>query len=135
MSESLSLLGFYFTLVGFISGLFFTRLDSWYGEVRAKTATVPFTKNRENFSRLKGEFTGLKSSKPTGSYVAVGLFLTALMVLGLFVPVTNSTINSGLFLVAPWWINPSELTGLEAGRCYGAVLRVSTPQCQQLMLE
>jgi hypothetical protein len=34
MENALSIIGFYFTLIGFISGLFFTRLDSWYGKVR-----------------------------------------------------------------------------------------------------
>ena len=34
MDNALSIVGFYFTLIGFVSGLFFTRLDSWYGQVR-----------------------------------------------------------------------------------------------------
>ncbi len=34
MNDAVGLVGFYFTLIGFISGLFFTRLDSWYGDVR-----------------------------------------------------------------------------------------------------
>jgi len=40
MSDAVGLMGFYFTLIGFISGLFFTRIDSWYGSVRSFQGTL-----------------------------------------------------------------------------------------------
>jgi hypothetical protein len=101
MSDTLGILGFYFTLIGFISGIFFTRLDSWYNDVRAKTAVVNSTTNANKLISLREDLTGLASSEPGFSFVAIGLFLTALAVLSFFVPAGQSAVNVTLFLYVP----------------------------------
>jgi hypothetical protein len=101
MSDTLGILGFYFTLIGFISGIFFTRLDSWYNDVRAKTAIVGSTNNANKLISLREDLTGLASSEPSFSFGAVGLFLSALVVLSFFVPASTSAVNTTIFLYVP----------------------------------
>jgi hypothetical protein len=105
MDNALSIIGFYFTLIGFISGLFFTRLDSWYGQVREfwgsmkvlEKATDKINKSKE--ARIK--LIGLQQSAPQGSFIAVGLLTTVLTILSLWIPITSSAVNPFIFLRVP----------------------------------
>ena len=101
MSDTLGILGFYFTLIGFISGIFFTRLDSWYNDVRAKAAVVSSTNNANKLISLREDLTGLASSEPTFSFGGIGLFVTALAILSFFVPAAPGNVNITLFLYIP----------------------------------
>ena len=116
MSDTLGILGFYFTLIGFISGIFFTRLDSWYNDVRAKVAIVNATNNANRLISLRDDLAGLTSSEPSFSFGAIGLFLSALAVLSFFVPAGTTAVNITLFLYIPlvvtvlvYWISGSVL--------------------------
>ena len=104
MNDALSLVGFYFTLIGFVGGLFFTRLDSWYGSVRQFKGKVVQLRKREEFESANAEVNGLQESQPKGSFVSVGILLSLLVLLGVFVPVTNSPINPIVFLYVPMTI-------------------------------
>jgi hypothetical protein len=105
MDNALSIIGFYFTLIGFISGLFFTRLDSWYGQVREfwgsmkllEKATDKLEKSKEGRIKL----IGLQESAPKGSFIAVGLFTSTLTVLSLGIPIGSSAVNPFVFLRIP----------------------------------
>jgi hypothetical protein len=101
VSDTLGILGFYFTLIGFISGIFFTRLDSWYNDVRAKGAVVNSTNNANKLISLREDLTGLASSEPTVSFGGIGIFVTALAVLSFFVPPTSGNVNIAVFLYVP----------------------------------
>lgn len=101
MSEVLEIIGFYFTLIAFISGLFFTRIDSWYGSVRAYCGKLNTYTKREEYITAGGEASGLSASAPTGSFVVVGGLVTALTVLAFFFPVTTSIVNPYIFLYSP----------------------------------
>jgi hypothetical protein len=101
MSDALALLGFYFTLIGFISGLFFTRLDSWYGSVRQFAGKLAALTERSDFEKAGPEADGLAASAPRGSFTAVGLLLAGLALLGLLVPVQKPVVNPWLFLYGP----------------------------------
>lgn len=100
MTSALSVIGFYFTLIGFISGLFFTRIDSWYGSVRAFHGKLAFYTKREEFVAARAEANGLAASAPTGTFIAVGIFLTLLGVLAVFLP-TGADPNPALFIYVP----------------------------------
>ncbi len=105
MDNALSIIGFYFTLIGFVSGLFFTRLDSWYGQVREfwgsmkllEKATDKIEKSKE--ARIK--LIGLQESAPKGSFIAVGLFTSSLTLLSLGIPLVSSEVNPIIFLRIP----------------------------------
>lgn len=105
MDNALSIIGFYFTLIGFISGLFFTRLDSWYGQVREfwgsmkllEKGTDKIEKSKEGRIKL----IGLQASAPTGSFIAVGLLTSALTLLSFGIPITNPQLNPFVFLRLP----------------------------------
>ena len=101
MNDALSLLGFYFTLIGFIGGLFFTRLDAWYGSVRGFKGKVTQLTKRDEYQTANADVNGLAESKPFGSFIAVGLLLTGLMLLGFFVPINTPIVNPFLFIYAP----------------------------------
>jgi hypothetical protein len=101
VSDTLGILGFYFTLIGFISGIFFTRLDSWYNDVRAKVAIVNATNNANKLISLRDDLAGLASSEPSFSFGAIGLFLSALAVLSFFLPAGTTAVNTALFLYVP----------------------------------
>jgi hypothetical protein len=101
VSDTLGLLGFYFTLIGFISGIFFTRLDSWYNDVRARVAIVNASNDARKLVSLRDDLAGLSSSEPGFSFAAIGLFLTALAILSMFVPAGTSSINTTIFLYVP----------------------------------
>lgn len=108
MDSALAIIGFYFTLIGFVSGLFFTRLDSWYGSVREFTAKVAVLRSqraeRDKFQDARAEMKGLESSRPFGSFVAVGLLMSALVLLSFFVPVDASELNPVIFVQAPLFV-------------------------------
>lgn len=130
MSDALALLGFYFTLIGFLSGLFFTRLDSWYGSVRQFTGTLSALTERTDFEKAGPEADGLSASAPRGSFVAVGLLLAGLVLLGFFVPVQKPAVSPWLFLygpmmvaVAAYWVG-----GLVLLRKAGELLRKARSQ-------
>ena len=102
MSDAIGLIGFYFTLIGFISGLFFTRLDGWYGSVRVFRAKVEQLSDRDDFLAARVEEKGLGASAPTGSFVAIGILLAALMVLSFFIPVgADPPVDPALFIRGP----------------------------------
>jgi hypothetical protein len=101
VSEVLEIIGFYFTLIAFISGLFFTRIDSWYGSVRSYYGKLNTYTKREEYITAGGEASGLSASAPTGSFVVVGGLVTALTVLAFFFPVTPSIVNPYIFLYSP----------------------------------
>jgi hypothetical protein len=101
MNDALSLVGFYFTLIGFVGGLFFTRLDSWYGSVRQFKGKVVQLRRREEFESANAEASGLQESQPKGSFISVGILLSLLVLLGVFVPVTGSSVSPILFLYVP----------------------------------
>ncbi len=101
MSDALGLIGFYFTLIGFISGLFFTRLDSWFGEVQAFFGKVGAADRKDVFDNLHPEGKGLRRSKPFGSFISVGLFLSGLVILSYLVPLGSVPLNPILFLYGP----------------------------------
>jgi sterol desaturase/sphingolipid hydroxylase (fatty acid hydroxylase superfamily) len=104
VSDSLGILGFYFTLIGFISGIFFTRLDSWYNDVRAKVAVVNASNDARKLVSLRDDLAGLSSSTPGFSFTAIGLFLTALAILSTFVPAGTTTVNVTIFLYIPLFV-------------------------------
>lgn len=105
MDNALSIIGFYFTLIGFISGLFFTRLDSWYGQVREFWGSMKLlekeTDKIEKSKEGRIKLIGLQESAPIGSFIAVGLLTSALTLLSLGIPITNSQINPFVFLQLP----------------------------------
>lgn len=105
MNDALSIIGFYFTLVGFISGLFFTRLDSWYGTVKefdssSRSLLSPFSERKE-FEQALSQVKGLKAGTPNGSFYAVGGLTTALTLLSLLIPVEATNLNPTLYLRLP----------------------------------
>jgi hypothetical protein len=101
VSDTLGILGFYFTLIGFISGIYFSRLDTWYNNVRAKAAIVNATNNANKLVNLRDDLAGLASSEPRFSFLAIGVFLSALAILSFFVPAGASAVNTAVFLYAP----------------------------------
>lgn len=106
MDNALAIIGFYFTLIGFISGLFFTRLDAWYGDVREFAGKYEGEEavkniNVENCKKQRVTLYGLRQSSPRGSFIGVGIFTTALLVLSFFVPILNPAVNTFLFLHLP----------------------------------
>jgi len=101
MDNALALTGFYFTIIGFISGLFFTRLDSWYGEARQFAGSVSMMQTVDEFKRARQQLNGIKSSAPTGSFIAIGLFTTILLVLALLVPISETVVNPIIFIRVP----------------------------------
>ncbi len=106
MDSALSIIGFYFTLIGFISGLFFTRLDNWYGQVREfsgeYSGELPEKKNTtDNCRKNRVTLMGLMESAPQGSFITVGCLTTTLMFLSWGVPVNNAEINPFIYLWGP----------------------------------
>jgi hypothetical protein len=105
MDSALSILGFYFTLIGFISGLFFTRLDSWYGQVREFWGSVRLLEKEQDkidkSKKARITSNGLRESAPKGSFVAIGFFTTILAVLSTFIPVQVPQVNPVIFLTLP----------------------------------
>ena len=101
MDDAIGLIGLYFALIGFISGLFFTRIDSWYGSVRSFHGTLALLEERSEYRGAKTQMSGLKASKPTGSFVAVGFLLSALTALAFFVSMERSAINPLVFVYLP----------------------------------
>ena len=101
MSSALGILGLYFTLIGFISGLFFTRIDSWYGSVRGFHGKVGSLTDREDFVKAKPESSSLAASMPLGSFIMVGLFVTALVVLAFAFPISAPEASPLVFLYGP----------------------------------
>ncbi|MEN4011937.1 MAG: hypothetical protein AB1453_04420 [Chloroflexota bacterium] len=105
MDNALAVLGFYFTLIGFINGLFFTRLDSWHGKVREFWGSArmlekdPQRLEKSKTARLT--LNGLAESAPKGSFIAVGIFTTSLTLLSLAIPFENPPVNPWLFLRLP----------------------------------
>jgi|GEM_PF-4908108 len=93
MDSALAIVGFYFTLIGFISGLFFTRLDGWYGSIREFEGSLQSLSDRNDYILAKSKKDGLKASAPTGSFIAVGFLTSALTLLSLFVPIDNENLN------------------------------------------
>lgn len=101
MDNAVSVVGFYFTLIGFISGLFFTRLDSWYGTVKEFEGSLQSLSKREDYKNAKSKKDGLKSSVPTSSFIAVGILTTILTILSLLIPVENTILNPNVYLRSP----------------------------------
>lgn len=105
MDNSLSIIGFYFTLIGFISGLFFTRLDSWYGQVREFWGSIKLLEKETDklaaSKKARISSTGLRESAPKGSFIAVGLFTIFLTLLSLCIPIKASEVNPFIFLKIP----------------------------------
>lgn len=101
MGDAVGLIGLYFTLIGFISGLFFTRIDSWYGSVRSFHGSLAFLEDRTEYRSAKTQVLGLKASIPTGSFASVGVLLSALTSLSFFVPVERSPVDPLLFVRLP----------------------------------
>ncbi len=101
MSDALGVIGFYFTLIGFISGLFFTRIDGWYGSVRAFSGKLASVNEKNAFVIAGAEWDGLSASAPTGSFIAVGILVTALTVLAFLFPIPNPSVSPALFLYGP----------------------------------
>lgn len=101
MGDAVGLIGLYFTLVGFISGLFFTRIDSWYGSVRSFHGSLASLEERSEYRSAKTQVLGLKASRPIGSFVAVGALLSALTALSFFVPMERSAVDPLLFIRLP----------------------------------
>lgn len=101
MDNALAVVGFYFALIGFISGLFFTRLDSWYGAVKEFEGSLQSLSKREDYMIAESKKDGLKSSAPIGSFIAVGILTTLLTLLSLLIPVENASLNPNLYLRSP----------------------------------
>jgi hypothetical protein len=101
MGGTVSLIGLYFTLIGFISGLFFTRIDSWYGSVRSFHGSLDSLEERSEYRSAKTQVLGLKASIPTGSFASVGILLSALTCLSFYVPVERSPVDPLLFVHLP----------------------------------
>lgn len=108
MDDTLSVLGFYFTLIGFISGLFFTRLDGWYGQVREFWGSMKLLeKETDKIDRSKKariSMAGLQESAPRGSFIVIGIFTTILSLLSLFIPASESGVNAVIFLKVPLFV-------------------------------
>jgi hypothetical protein len=105
MDNAISIIGFYFTLIGFISGLFFTRLDSWYGDVRKFWGSMKFLeKETDKIDKSKkGRITlnGLHESSPRGSFIGIGLLTTSLTLLSFAIPIVSTEVNPFVFLMIP----------------------------------
>jgi hypothetical protein len=101
MDNALAVVGFYFTLIGFISGLFFTRLDSWYGTVKEFEGSLQSLSKREDYEIAKSRKNGLKTSAPIGSFIAVGILTTMLTLLSLLIPIENTALNPNVYLRSP----------------------------------
>ena len=105
MDNALAIIGFYFTLIGFISGLFFTRLDGWYGDVREFWGTMKWlekeTDKIDKSKKARITLTGLRESAPRGSFISVGFLTSALTALSLFVPISAPAVNPFVFLQLP----------------------------------
>lgn len=106
MNDPISIVGLYFALIGFLSGIFFTRLDSWYSEVRAKHAVLSSNLHTNDpqvkrIAPLEDPFNSLQSSAPFSGFITIGAFITFLAVLSLFLPVSSSSFNIVLFLYVP----------------------------------
>lgn len=101
MDNALAIVGFYFTIIGFISGLFFTRLDSWYGDVREFSGSVSIMEEIKEFKQARNKLAGLKSAKPSGSYISIGVLTTILLLMTFFIPLEQSTVNATVFLRFP----------------------------------
>lgn len=104
MNDAVGIIGFYFTLIGFISGLFFTRIDSWYGSVRAFSAKVNTFKKRDDYITAEGEAGGLSASAPTVSFLAVGVLLLLLSYLAFRLPTANAPVDPTTFLHIPIFV-------------------------------
>ncbi len=137
MDNALAVLGFYITLIGFISGLFFTRLDSWYGKVREFWGSArllekdPLRLEKSKAARLT--LNGLAESAPKSSFIAVGIFTTSLTLLSFAVPFENPSVNPWLFLRLPlvatillYWVGGAVL--LRKGRSLLGQVRASIEQ-------
>lgn len=121
MNDALSIVGLYFTLIGFISGLFFTRLDGWYGSVKEFEGSLreggsrsSDRLNREYYQEAQAKSEGLKASAPVASFVAVGLFTITLTLLSLLIPIESAAVQPTLYLRIPliatvfaYWIGGS----------------------------
>lgn len=102
MSDTVSLFAFYFTLIGFISGIFFTRLDKWHSDVRAAQAVLTKATTRDEYKHSDKDFAKLESSRPVVSFILVGMFISVLAWLGFQIPLqTETTIDLWMFLKAP----------------------------------
>ena len=105
MDNALTIIGFYFTLIGFVSGLFFTRLDSWYGQVREFWGSMKMLEKEpdkiDKSKKARITLIGLQESAPKGSFIAVGLFTAILTILSFFITINNSDVNPFIFLRIP----------------------------------
>jgi hypothetical protein len=103
MNESVSVIALYFALISFLGGIFFSRLDNWYNEIRSKRA-LAFSKteySKDTYFRLREALLSLKSSKPLSGFIGFGSFTTFVAVLGIFIPVTNPPFDPIVFLYMP----------------------------------
>jgi hypothetical protein len=105
MDNALAIIGLYFTLIGFISGLFFTRLDGWYGEVREFWGSMKWldkeTDKIDKSKKARITLSGLGESAPRGSFISVGVLTSALTLLSLFIPISAPPVNPLVFLQLP----------------------------------
>jgi hypothetical protein len=131
MSDALGLIGFYFTLIGFISGLFFTRIDSWYGEVRLFEGALDSLERADQYRDKRPSLEGLRASKPRGSFIAVGALLSVLTALAWFVPIKEAPVNPLVFVFAPititviaYWIGGIVLLGKGTSLLTGAEQKI-----------
>lgn len=127
MDDAVGLIGLYFTLIGFISGLFFTRIDSWYGSVRSFHGSLASLEERSEYRSAKTQMLGLKASRPVGSFAAVGALLSALTMLSFFVPVDQPVVDPLLFIRLPllatvgaYWVGGIVLLRKGRSRLLGA---------------
>ena len=103
--NAVGIVGLYFALIGFISGIFFTRLESWYSDVRSKRGTIlqniQMAKSVDSYTNLEIPFKGLNASKPLSSFLGIGGFVSGLAILSAFIPITDSGFNPLIFLYLP----------------------------------
>lgn len=105
MDTAISIVGLYFTLIGFISGLFFTRLDSWYGQVREILGALAIVKLADDklskYRETRAKVYSLRESAPKGSFIVIGIFTIALTCLSFFVPIETLTKDLFIFIRLP----------------------------------
>ena len=69
--------------------------------MRSFHGSLDSLEERSEYRGAKTQMLGLKASIPVGSFVAVGVLLSALTVLAFFVPVEGSTVDPLLFVRLP----------------------------------
>ncbi len=104
VSNTLSLIAFYFAIISFVGSLFFSQVESWHGSVRSFQNSLSLFEARDEWKNVRPQWLGLKAAMPLWSFIVVGVLVTSLAVLSLYVPIERSAVDPWLFVYAPLWV-------------------------------